>query len=149
MDESDGYYQRIDANQAKLCIENSLAAFAYWETWGPDGVLHQGDIIFAAQKRLHPRDMNYFANQLMRRYEVLDLQFLAELGRRRVRASSTLPRLDASAQLYALTQPAQTFDRFLAIASQQNQMIAEALRSAIVEASTFPRSEWIGSAVHG
>lgn len=146
MDGSDDYYQRLDANQAKLCIENSLAAFAYWETWGPDGVLHQGDIIFAAQRRLHPRDMSYFSHQLLRRYDVLDLQFLSELGRRRMRASSTLPKLDASAKLFALTQPAEAFERFLAVASQQNQMIAEVLRSAI--ASKFPRPEWMGSVVH-
>jgi hypothetical protein len=136
--------QCLDASEAKRFINSNLKAFCQLETWGAAGVLQQGDIAFAALKRLQPLDMNSFDYRLSRHYDSLDLQFFLEIGKRRARANAVLSRLGASAQLHVISQPCEAFDKFLAVASQQDQMRAHEVASAIIQSSTFPRDSWLG-----
>jgi hypothetical protein len=146
---NDDHYQHLSPAAAKTLAKSSFNSFCRSDEWGPRGVLQQADIIFAAWKLLQPKDMRSLGDRLARRYQMLDLDFLRELGKRRSIANAALSSFSACAELQMLAQPSAAFDRFLAVAREQDRMQAEDVRNAIVQSSTFPRPTWLGLAPNG
>jgi hypothetical protein len=142
-------YQRLDGKEAKKFANLTFEKFRWLEAWGPAGALQQGDITYTTWKRLQPLERSSFGFRLSRQYEMLDLEFLCELGKRHAIANAALSNFSASARLNFLAQPSAAFDRFLAVAREQDRTRAEDVRNAIVQSNTFPRPVWLGSAPNG
>ncbi|TYL76761.1 hypothetical protein FXB38_30700 [Bradyrhizobium cytisi] len=121
----------VEGDQAKEFIKLKINEFFELNTLGPAGVLQQADIIYHAWKKLKPPELRSLAHRLAYRHEHLSFAVLYEIGKRHARAEAALLRPSASAQLYVYSQPSEMFDRFLAKASQHDDMDAGALRSAL------------------
>lgn len=147
-DEYGKEYPRLEEQEAKQFANLSFDKFNSSSEWGPAQVLEYAAIISTAWRRLPHHVMSSFDRRLSRNYNGVDIEFLCELGKRQAIANAALSDFSASAKLELLSQPSATFDRFLAIAKQQDRMAPFVLKSAIAKSRTFPRDAWLGLPVN-